>query len=148
MSRTAIISAFSAALEVRDFEQAATYLADNFTLSGPTPQPVGKHEFLAIQSAFQRAFPDWKFNLHEAEEQGDIVTGAVQITGTHTEDLVLAGIQLWAVRSHPGGPLLWPCHLQDPTVTTIRWTPSYQGCRVAWCRHSSGWSYSNPGTAL
>lgn len=92
MSRTAIISAFSAALEARDFEQAATYLADNFTLSGPTPQPVGKHEFLAIQSAFQRAFPDWKFNLHEAEEQGDIVTGAVQITGTHTEDLALAGM--------------------------------------------------------
>src|SRR5207248_6764420 len=44
------------------------------------------------QSAFQRAFPDWKFNLHEAEEQGDIVTGAVQITGTHTQDLVLPGM--------------------------------------------------------
>lgn len=92
MSRTEIISAFSAAMEANDFEQAGTYLDEAFTLSGPAPQPVGKHEFLAMQSAFQRAFPDWKFNLHDAEEQGDIVTGAVQITGTHTEDLVLPGM--------------------------------------------------------
>src|SRR5439155_9578242 len=81
-----------AAMEASNFEQAGTYLDETFTLSGPTPQPVGKYEFLAMQSAFQRAFPDWKFNLHDAEEQGDIVTGAVQITGTHTEALVLPGM--------------------------------------------------------
>ena len=92
MSRTEIINAFSAAMEANDFERAGSYLDDAFTLSGPTPQPVGKHEFLAMQSAFQRAFPDWKFNLHDAEERDDIVTGAVQITGTHTEDLVLPGM--------------------------------------------------------
>ena len=57
MSRIEIISAFSAAMEANNFEQAGTYLDEAFTLSGPTPQPVGKHEFLAMQSAFQRAFP-------------------------------------------------------------------------------------------
>jgi predicted ester cyclase len=92
MSKTETVKAFSSALEYRDFDKAASYLSDDFTLSGPMPQPVGKNEFIGIQSAFQRAFPDWKFNLHEVEEHDDTVTGAVQITGTHTEDLVLPGM--------------------------------------------------------
>jgi hypothetical protein len=50
---------------------------------------LGKQEFLAVQSAFQRAFPDWSFHSHDEKEQGDTVRTAVQITGTHTRDLVV-----------------------------------------------------------
>ncbi len=89
MSKTDITNAFSAALEAQDFDKAAYYLSDDFTLSGPTPQPVGKQEFLAIQRAVESAFPDWSFNVHDVREQGENVIGAVHITGTHTRDLVL-----------------------------------------------------------
>lgn len=91
MSATETVNAFSEALEAHDFDKVASYLSDDFTLSGPTPQPVGKNEFIAIQSAFMRAFPDWSFNLSHLEEQGNKVLATVQITGTHKESLVVPG---------------------------------------------------------
>ena len=89
MTKTETIKAFSAALEAREFERAASCLADDFIFSGPVPQPIGKQEFIAIQSAFENAFEDWSFNSHDEVEQGDKVVAAVQITGTHTRDLIL-----------------------------------------------------------
>lgn len=89
MTKTETTKAFSAALEAREFEKAASYLADDFQISGPFPQPIGKQEFIAIQSAFENAFEDWSFNSHDEVEQGDKVVAAIQITGTHTGDLVL-----------------------------------------------------------
>ena len=89
MTKTETIKAFSAALEAREFEKAASYLTDDFVFKGPVPMPVGKQEFIAIQSAFESAFEDWSFNSHDEVEQGNKVVAAVQITGTHTQDLVL-----------------------------------------------------------
>ena len=89
MSKVDTVKAFSEALETRDFNTAASYLADDFVFVGPVPQPIGKQEFLAIQSAFEDAFQDWSFNSHDEVEQGDKVVAAVQISGTHTRDLVL-----------------------------------------------------------
>lgn len=89
MSKLDTVKAFAEALETRDFNKAASYLTDDFVFAGPVPQPIGKEEFLAVQSAFEDAFQDWSFNSHDEVEQGDAVTVAVQITGTHTHDLVL-----------------------------------------------------------
>lgn len=89
MNRVELVKAFAAALDAQDFEKAASYLADDFVLQGPAPEPLGKQAFLAVQSAFQRAFPDWSFNSHDETEQGDTVTSTVQITGTHTRELVV-----------------------------------------------------------
>ncbi len=89
MTKTETAKAFSAALESRDFDRAASYMTDDFVFSGPVPQPIGKQEFIAVQSAFEDAFQDWSFNSHDEVEQGDKVVAAVQITGTHTRDLVL-----------------------------------------------------------
>lgn len=89
MSKVETVKTFSEALEARDFDKAAAYLTDDFVFAGPVPQPIGKREFIAVQSAFENAFPDWSFNSHDEVEQDDQVTAAVQITGTHTRDLVL-----------------------------------------------------------
>jgi predicted ester cyclase len=89
MSKVDTVKAFAEALEARDFNRAASYLTDDFVLTGPTPQPVGKQEFIAIQSAFQNAIQDWKFNSHDEVEQGDKVIAATQITGTQTHELVV-----------------------------------------------------------
>jgi predicted ester cyclase len=89
MTKTETVKAFSAALEARDFDKAASYLTDDFVFSGPVPQPIGKQEFIAVQSAFESAFQDWSFNSHDEVEQGDKVVAAVQITGTHTRELAL-----------------------------------------------------------
>jgi predicted ester cyclase len=92
MSATQTVEAFSEAMEARDWEKVASYLSDDFTLSGPTPQPVGKNEFIAIQSAFMTAIPDWSFNLSHLKEQGDKVLATVRVTGTHNRDLAVPGL--------------------------------------------------------
>src|SRR5574340_890483 len=89
MNRVELVKAFAVAMEANDFEQVASYLSDDFQLSGPTPQPLGKQEFVAVQSAFQRAFPDWSFNSHDEVERGNKVISTVRITGTHTQELVV-----------------------------------------------------------
>jgi len=89
MTRLETVHAFADAVEAQDFDKAASYLSDDFVFTGPVPQPVGKNEFIAIQSAFARAIPDWSFNSHDEVEEGNKVSVAVQITGTHTQELVL-----------------------------------------------------------
>ncbi|HEY3344043.1 MAG TPA: nuclear transport factor 2 family protein [Anaerolineaceae bacterium] len=76
-----------AALEAGHFEDAAGYLSDDFTFSGPVPEPVGKKEFVGLQTGLITGIPDWKFNLHNVRTQGDTITCTVQITGTHTATL-------------------------------------------------------------
>jgi ketosteroid isomerase-like protein len=89
MNKIDTVKAFSEALDARDFNKAASYLADDFVFAGPVPQPIGKQAFIAVQSAFENAFQGWSFNSHDEVEQGEKVVAAVQITGTHTRDLVL-----------------------------------------------------------
>ncbi len=92
MDRLEITQAFVDALEAKDIEKAGTYLFEDFRLVGPTPQPVGKHEFLGLQGALFQAFPDWSFNSAPLKQEGNEVIGAVRITATHTAPLVLPGL--------------------------------------------------------
>ena len=63
--------------------------------AGPMPKPVGKREFIGLQTALVAAIPDWKFNAGEYKEQGDKVMVKAHISGTHTRPLSLTpmGIQ-------------------------------------------------------
>ncbi|HET6845752.1 MAG TPA: nuclear transport factor 2 family protein [Anaerolineales bacterium] len=72
-----------------NFGKLAELLADDMVFAGPVPEPVGKREFLAIQSAMQAGMPDWKFNATDFKEDGDKVTVTLQITGTQTAELKL-----------------------------------------------------------
>jgi predicted ester cyclase len=92
MDALEMAQAFVDALEAKDMEKAGTYLSEDFRLYGPTPMPVGKHEFLALQGALFQAFPDWSFNSAALKQEGNKVTGTVRITATHTAPLVLPGI--------------------------------------------------------
>jgi predicted ester cyclase len=67
----------------------ADILADNMVFAGPVPEPVGKHEFIALQTALVKAIPDWKFNGTDFKQNGDQVTATFQITGTQTGELSL-----------------------------------------------------------
>ena len=84
MSNTERAKAFMNAVGRGDAETAAGYMTDDCFITGPTPQPIGKHEFLGLHSLLARAFPDWNFNLGEATEEGDKVHLTIEITGTHT----------------------------------------------------------------
>jgi predicted ester cyclase len=80
------------AWEQNDEATLSSLVNDDFVLSGPVPQPLGKHEFIGMMKAMLAAFPDFKFNGVVAEERGDTVVVKSHITGTHTGTLVLPGL--------------------------------------------------------
>ena len=95
MSGIDTVKAALAAAEAGDFAKASGMFTDDMMFAGPVPNPVGKKEFIGIQSAMVAGIPDWKFNAADFKEQGDKVTATLQITGTQTREirLPLPGIQ-------------------------------------------------------
>jgi predicted ester cyclase len=67
----------------------ADWLSDDMVFAGPLPQPVGKREFVGLQTAMVAAMPDWKFNGKDFKQDGDKVTATFQISGTQTAELNL-----------------------------------------------------------
>lgn len=78
-----------AATEAGDFKKLGSLLADDFQLAGPTPQPIGKQEFVSLQTAMHVAMPDGKLNAADFTENGDVVSVNLQITATQTGELSL-----------------------------------------------------------
>jgi predicted ester cyclase len=95
MSNTDLVKTVLAAFESGDSKKVESFLSDDMVFAGPVPQPIGKHEFIGLQSALVAAIPDWKFNASEYKEQGDKVMLKVHINGTNTKTLNLPpmGIQ-------------------------------------------------------
>jgi predicted ester cyclase len=87
MSATDIVKAGLAAVEAGDFKKLDGMVADDMVFAGPVPEPLGKHEFMMVQMAMNKAMPDWKFNASDFKENGDVVTVTFQITGTQTGEL-------------------------------------------------------------
>jgi predicted ester cyclase len=78
-----------AGMEMGQPGKLAEILADDMVFAGPVPEPVGKREFLGLQTAMVKAMPDWKFNATDFKQNGEQVTATFQITGTHTGELSL-----------------------------------------------------------
>jgi predicted ester cyclase len=83
------VKAAIAAAEAGDFNKAGGMFTDDMMFAGPVPKPVGKKEFIGIQSAMVAGIPDWKFNAADWKESGDKVTAVFQITGTQSKELKL-----------------------------------------------------------
>ncbi|MFQ6673244.1 MAG: ester cyclase [Fidelibacterota bacterium] len=90
MGATDIARRTLAAIESGDFDTASSLISDDFTFSGPVPEPIGREEWLGLQRKLQDAFPDWSFNVTDAQEEGEVVRLSLEITGTHTGDLDLS----------------------------------------------------------
>lgn len=83
------VKTFMTALQAGDLELAAQYMSDDFSMSGWTAQPIGRGEFLAMQSALHAAMPDLSYQLQDLREERDGVTGLMALSGTHMQDLSL-----------------------------------------------------------
>jgi predicted ester cyclase len=92
MSNTDIVKAGLKAWEAADAQTLASLVADDFVVSGPVPQPLGKQEFLDLMQVMHAALPDFAFNISSFEEDGDTVIAKTHITCTHTGVLALPGM--------------------------------------------------------
>jgi predicted ester cyclase len=89
MSAMDIVKEGLAATEAGDFGKLDSMVADDFSMSGPVPMPVGKREFIGLMMALLKAMPDWNFNARDYKENGDQVAVMLGITGTQTGELQL-----------------------------------------------------------
>jgi len=89
MSAIEIVKTFITALQSGDFSVAADHMTDDFEMKGWTTQPIGKNEFLALQSELNNAMPDFSYNLSNEHKSDNEVNVLIRITGTHTQDLTL-----------------------------------------------------------
>ena len=113
-----IALALIAAWEKCDLSAAAHLLADDFTLTGPAPVPLGKQEFLGFQAIHNEAFADWQFNPRAIAVDGQSVELAYQITATHTGayDVAKLGIPIQPV-APTGRSRAWPAERMAFTVS-------------------------------
>src|SRR5258708_25996012 len=89
LARTAIN-----AWESGDANSLASCLADDVVCKGFLPQPIDKEQYIDFMSAVMLAFPDRSFNEHVLDETPFMesrqrVFYVTQITGTHTNELIL-----------------------------------------------------------
>src|SRR5579884_1831364 len=89
MNSTEIVQTFITALQWGDMEEAVEWMADDFVLSGWTPRPLNRGEFLAMHSTLKDAMPDYSFHLNDVQERDGGVEALIQITGTQMRDLAL-----------------------------------------------------------
>ena len=92
MSNLEIVQTGIKAWEANDADALSPLIGEDFVLSGPTPQPLGKAEFIGFMHIMLAALPDFAFNISSFEENGDSVIAYSHITGTHTGTLALPGL--------------------------------------------------------
>ena len=84
-----VVNQWLAAVEAGDWNTAASLLAEDMVFEGPVPEPVGKAQFVGLQSALVAGIPDWSFNPTDISAQGDQVFLTNHISGTQTGTLNL-----------------------------------------------------------
>jgi hypothetical protein len=92
MSATDIVRGFIGALESKDFDSAAEYLAERFTFASDAVRPLGKWEFIGLERALLSAFTAYTHNLTGLrQEQDGVVRANIRITGIHTGTIPVPG---------------------------------------------------------
>jgi hypothetical protein len=81
-------------IEAGDSASALKLLSDDFTFSGPVPEPISGRMWLGMTDKLIVAFPDWTYNVSDLKAEGDVVHMTVQISGTHKGELDLSDMGL------------------------------------------------------
>jgi hypothetical protein len=97
MGQEELARAFFSAVEGGNWEEVSTLLSDDFTFHGPPADPCNREVWMDLQRAVIAAFPDWRYNIIEMQENEDHLQVTLHITGSHTNDLVLPFHSLSAI---------------------------------------------------
>ena len=83
MTNVEVVLAATVAMERGDFDSARGMMTDDFTFSGPVPEPVDRESFLGLMRGLIAGLPDWSFGMRDLREDGDVVHGLAHVSGTH-----------------------------------------------------------------
>ncbi|GAC1393751.1 MAG: hypothetical protein NVS4B11_16020 [Ktedonobacteraceae bacterium] len=94
MSAIDTIRAFVTAIENNEKEGIINPLANDFLFSGWTPKPLNKAAFITTLTELKSGIPGLMFNLHNLAEQGNTVTGSIQIAGYQSDAFSIPPLSL------------------------------------------------------
>lgn len=89
MNKVETVTALLTAIETQEWSKAVSYLTEDFTFSGATPQPINAEQWMGVHRAMAAAFSNFRFNFQHAREEGGKVLGSVQLVADHTSELRL-----------------------------------------------------------
>lgn len=92
MTNKELVQSGMKAWEANDADTLAPLVAEDFVMTGPAPQPLGKADFIGFMHVLLAALPDFAFNVSRYEENGDTVIAYSHITGTHNGTLAIPGL--------------------------------------------------------
>ena len=90
MNNLELAKDFLSSIEQKKFDHVEELIDDQFSFRGPVPEPTNKEGFLEMHRALLDGLSDFKYNLTELKEEGDVVTGKIEISAKHTAPLDLA----------------------------------------------------------
>lgn len=99
MTRIETVQGLLTAIDQQQWDEARSYLTDDFSFGGAVPEPVGADVWLGLHKELAAAMPDLRTNGSDIREEQGVVRMYVQITGTQTRALAL---------SIPGVPVIAP----------------------------------------
>ena len=94
MSAIDTVRAFTTAIENNEKEETVNPLADDFLFSGWTPKPLNKANFITTFAELKSGIPGLMFNLHNLSEEGNRVTGSIQIAGYQSDEFSIPTLSL------------------------------------------------------
>ncbi|HEY8324655.1 MAG: ester cyclase [Ktedonobacterales bacterium] len=89
MTRSETVRALLTAIEQQRWDEAKSYLTDDYTFGGAVPQPISADAWLGVHKAFAAGMPDFSFNASDIREEQGIVLLRMQLSGTQTRELAL-----------------------------------------------------------
>jgi ketosteroid isomerase-like protein len=89
MSAADIVSQMFDAFIDGDADTFFSLVTDDFTFSGPTPEPLDAEGWFGIGRLMAEAFPDLDYGFKITGEDGDRVHTVSALSGTHTQDFDL-----------------------------------------------------------
>jgi len=86
------VQALMASVQKGHFEEAGTYLSEDFQFSGTFPEPINRETWLGMSASLKMAFThlDYRFKVDNAE--GNTVTATMQLSGLNRGAFDLTGI--------------------------------------------------------
>src|SRR5579875_1556503 len=125
MSKAATLMALASALEQKDYQQAAAYLADHFVYYGTGTQHLSKPQFLELLQTLQSALPSLRFHLQHLCEMGNRVTAHLQFASLPVQSFSSEeglGSQASAHRASENDPLEagLECTFEGAFITSLR----------------------------
>jgi len=85
MEKIEIVKKLFTAIEKGDYTKAKSLLAPDFKIVGAPPQPMGSDDWLAFHKQLSTGLPDFKFNLTNMSESGNVVNATAHVGGTFTK---------------------------------------------------------------